>query len=230
MNASDVMSSYVVTTTSGACVQDVAKIMIENRISAVPVVDEQGVLIGIISEGDLMRRAEAGTERRRPWWLRMLVGSEALAFEYVKEHSRKISDLMTRDVVAAAPGTPLHEIAALLEKHAIKRVPIVEKGKLIGIVSCANLLRALASAGKQIEGVGTVDDTALRQKIETQLKSKPWGRTWLVNVIVQNGTVDLWGMVNTQAEKKAIRVAAEVTPGVRAVNDNLIVRPVISAA
>lgn len=229
MNASDVMSSYVVTTNSGACVQDVAKIMIENRISAVPVVDEQGVLIGIISEVDLMRLAVAGTERRRPWWLRMLEGSETLAFEYVKEHSRKISDLMTRDVITATPGTPLHEIAALLEKHAIKRVPIVEKGKVIGIVSRANLLRALASAGKQ-EGAGTVDDTALRQKIETRIKSEPWGRTWLMNVIVHNGTVDLWGMVNTQAEKKAIRIAAEVTLGVRAVNDNLIIGPMIPVA
>jgi osmotically-inducible protein OsmY len=132
---------------------------------------------------------------------------------------------MTRDVITAAPDTPLAKIASLLEKNAIKRVPIVEGGKLVGIVSRANLLQALASLTKQVEVATKVNDSQIREKVLTQLNAEPWTRPSLINVIVQEGTVELWGVVESASEKKAVRVAAEVTPGVRAVNDNLIIRP-----
>jgi CBS domain-containing protein len=195
MKAADVMITNVIAVGPDACVQDVARILLDSRISAVPVIASDGKLLGIVSEGDLMRRAEAGTGRRRPWWLAILTGREVLANEYIREHSRRVTDVMTRNVVTAAADTPLSTIANLLEKNAIKRVPIVEEGKVIGIVSRANLLQALASPG-------------------TRAKS----------------AVELWGIVDSASEKKAVRVAAEVTPGVRAVNDNLIIRPAESGS
>jgi CBS-domain-containing membrane protein len=224
MNAADVMVTNVITVGLDACLQDVAHLLLTNRISAVPVVDSDGKVIGIVSEGDLMRRAEAGTGRRRSWWLSLLTGKEVLAAQYVKEHSRKVADVMTRDVITATPDTPLPDIANILEKNSIKRVPIIKDRKMVGLVSRANLLQALASLRKQIEG-GTPNDTKIRETVVQRLNAEPWLRSSLINVIVQEGTVELWGIVDSPTEKKAVRVAAEETPGVRAVNDNLIIRP-----
>jgi len=224
MKASDVMVTSVISVGPDACLQDVAHTLLANGISAVPVIGIDCKLLGMVSEGDLMRRAEAGTERRRPWWLAMFTGREALAAEYVKEHSRKVTDVMTRHVVTAEPDTPLQEIATLLEKNGIKRVPIVQSGRVVGIVSRANLLQALASFRKQAD-IGASNDLAIREGVLNRLKAESWARPSLINVIVQDGTVELWGIVDSQTERKAVRVAAEVTPGVRAVNDNMIIRP-----
>ena len=224
MKAADVMVTKVISVTPDVLVQDVAYILLSNRISAVPVVDDNGQLLGIVSEGDLMRRAEAGTGRHRPWWLAMLTGRDIRAVDYVKEHSRKITDVMTGKVVTATPDTSLEEIATLLERNGIKRVPIVKDGKMVGIVSRANLLQALASSRKPHDV--DVDDSVIRENLVARLQAAPWVHPALINVIVQDGTADLWGAVDSQAEKKAVRVAAEITPGVRAVNDHLIIRPV----
>ena len=231
MKAADVMITNVIAVGPDACVQDVARILLDSRISAVPVIASDGKLLGIVSEGDLMRRAEAGTGRRRPWWLAILTGREVLANEYIREHSRRVTDVMTRNVVTATADTPLSTIANLLEKNAIKRVPIVEEGKVIGIVSRANLLQALASPGTRAKSAATgADDSKIRETVLSQLKAEPWTRPSLINVIVQDGAVELWGIVDSASEKKAVRVAAEVTPGVRAVNDNLIIRPAESGS
>jgi CBS domain-containing protein len=231
MKAADVMITNVIAVGPDACVQDVARILLDSRISAVPVIAADGKLLGIVSEGDLMRRAEAGTGRRRPWWLAILTGREVLANEYIREHSRQVTDVMTRNVVTATADTPLSTIANLLEKNAIKRVPIVEEGKVIGIVSRANLLQALASPGTRAKSAATgADDSKIRETVLSQLKAEPWTRPSLINVIVQDGAVELWGIVDSASEKKAVRVAAEVTPGVRAVNDNLIIRPAESGS
>jgi CBS domain-containing protein len=227
MKAADVMVANVITVGPDASVQDVAQILLNARISGVPVVGPNAELIGIVSEGDLMRRVEAGTGRRRPWWLALLTGKEVLAAEFIKEHSRKVADVMSREVITAAPETPLSEIANLLEKNAIKRVPIVDKGKLVGIVSRANLLQALATLSGAAAAT-QADDAEIREKVLTQLNAESWMRTLLVNVIVQEGTVELWGIVDSALEKKAVRVAAEVIPGVRAVNDNLVIRPAMA--
>ena len=229
MKAADVMVSNVITVGPDACLQDVAQILLTNRISAVPVVGADGKILGIVSEGDLMRRVESGTGRHPPWWLAMLTGREVLAAEYVKEHSRKVTDVMTRKVVTAAPETPLHDIATLLEKNGIKRVPIVKNDKVVGIVSRANLLQALASVRSPIKG-GAPSDTQIREGVVARLNVESWSRPALINVIVQDGMVELWGVVDSQTEKKAVRVVAEVTPGVRAVNDNLIIRPAESGS
>ena len=129
MNAADVMVTNVITVGLDACLQDVAHLLLTNRISAVPIVDSDGKVVGIVSEGDLMRRAEAGTGRRRSWWLSLLTGKEVLAAQYVKEHSRKVADVMTRDVITATPDTPLQDIANVLEKNSIKRCPSSRMGR-----------------------------------------------------------------------------------------------------
>ena len=223
MKAADVMVTNVISVTPDVLVQDVAYILLSNRISAVPIVDDDGELLGIVSEGDLMRRAETGTGRHRPWWLAMLTGRDIRALDYAKEHSRRITDVMTSKVVTATPDTPLRDIATLLEKNGIKRVPIVKDGKMVGIVSRANLLQALASS--RIPQDVDVGDSAIRASLVARLQAASWVNAALINVIVQDGTADLWGIVDTEAEKKAVRVAAEITPGVRGINDHLIIRP-----
>ncbi len=229
MKASDVMTRDVTTVGPDACVQDVAGILLRNRISAVPVVSAEGSLIGIVSEGDLMRRAEAHTERRRSWWLDYLASKQVLSAEFVKSHARRVTDVMTRHTVTATPETPLAEIANLLERNGIKRVPIMQEGKIVGIVSRANLLQALASQKKQQAPEVAPADTAIRENLVAELRTKPWTRPLLINVTVQDGTVGLWGIVESQAEKQAVRVLAEVTPGVRAVNDNLLIYQAIES-
>jgi CBS domain-containing protein len=221
MKASDIMATNVVTVGADASVGEVAKLLLDNHISAVPVVGKKGELLGIVSEGDLLRRTEIGTEKHRSWWLEALTSSDTLADEFVKSHARKVSDVMTRQVITATLGTPISEIATLLEKNNIKRVPIVMAGKVVGIVSRANLIQALASAAKSSVPEAKADDTTVRDKIMARFKAMPWSRPWLVNAIVHDGIVDLWGIVDSDGEKTAVRVAAETVPGVRAVNNNL---------
>jgi CBS domain-containing protein len=225
MKARDVMVAPVITASPQASIKSVAETFLKYQISAVPVVDDKNKVVGIISEGDLMHRVEAGTERRRPWWLRGFLGPDTLAAEYVKAHARTVADVMTRQVVTASPETPLHEIATLLEKNSIKRLPIVENGQLVGIVSRANLVQALASTRKGLEV--PLSDSAIRDKLLSHLRGQNWTRTGLLNVTVNGGVVDLWGLVRSDTERKAIRVAAEGTPGVRAVNDNMKLWPVM---
>lgn len=220
MHVRDVMVAPVITVTPSVTVQEVAKLFLERKISAAPVLDGKGKLVGIVSEGDLLHRVEAGTERRRSWWLQAFVEGDTLAAEYVKAHGRTVSDVMTRNVITAAPHTPLHEIATLMEKNTIKTLPIVENGQLVGIVSRSNLLQAVASARRLVEI--TPSDKVIRDQILSSLKAEPWAHTGLLNVTVSDGVVDLWGLAESKAERKAIRVAAESTPGVRAVNDNLV--------
>jgi CBS domain-containing protein len=224
MMARDVMVSPVVTVKPSASVKEVAKLLFERRISAVPVVDDQGKVVGIVSEGDLIHRTEAGTERQRSWWLLGLTGEETLAAEYVKAHARKVADVMTSPVTTATPDTPLHEVATLMEGNAIKRVPILKDGQLVGIVSRANLVRAVASARESPLEI-PLSDANIRDKLLAHLQEQAWGRPWLLNVLVNDGIVDLWGVARSDAERTAIRVAAESIQGVRAVNDNLVLRP-----
>lgn len=226
MNAADVMVRQVVTTRSDSTIRDVAALLIAKHISAVPVTDADGNLLGIISEGDLLRRSETQTERQRSWWLKWLVSNETLTAEFVKSHSRRVSDVMTRNVIVARPDTPLHEIATLLEHNRIKRVPIVQGGKIVGLVSRANLVQALATW--RDESPPTVrDDVALRDAVMANLEKEPWAPTALINVMARSGVIDLWGLIDSETQRSAIRVAVEVTPGVTAVNDNLTARPIM---
>lgn len=224
MLARDVMVAPVITVGVNATVRDVARILLEKRISAVPVVDGKGKVVGIVTESDLMHRAEAGTERRYSWWLEAFKNESELATDYVKSHAVRISDIMTRQVETVTPETPLHEIAALLESRQIKRVPVVAaQGDLVGIVSRANLLQAVATARPKLEL--TLPDTVIRKKVSDLLGKQKWTHSHTLNVTVDNGVVDLWGAIDSEAERKALRVAVESVPGVSTVQDHLFRRP-----
>jgi CBS domain-containing protein len=228
MKARDVMVSPVVTVMPNSSVKKLAQTLLKNHISAVPVVDDQGRLVGIVSEADLLHRSEAGTERRRSPWLRLMAADKALAAEYIKVHSRKVSDIMVRDVVSADPETPLDEIAILMEKNSIKRVPIVSNGQLVGIVSRANIVQAVASKSIRLEV--EQKDAAIRDSLLAHLKAQPWAHTALLNVTVNGGLVHLWGMTSSETERQAVRVAAESTTGVHAVYDHLVTGPHLGGA
>ena len=220
MNAADVMVSKVITVRPDTSVREIAEILLANRISAVPVVDENDAPVGIVSEGDLIHRVETGTELHRSWWLEFLTGKNVLARDFVKSHARKAADVMTHPVITVKPDTPLGELASLLEKHQIKRVPVAKDGKIVGIVSRANLVQALVSLGNVPAADAAVEDSALHDNLLARLRLQPWW-TDHVNIIVRNGTVELWGVVESEAERDAIRIAVEVTPGVHKIANNL---------
>ena len=228
MNAADVMVSKVITVGPDASVATIAETLLANRISAVPVVDDRSALLGIVSEGDLIHRVETGTEQPRAWWLEFFVGKEALAREFIKSHGRKAADVMTRPVITVKPDTPLGELASLLEKHRIKRVPVLKGGKIVGIVSRANLVQALVTLGTGIKPSASANDSILRDNLLGRLRLQPWW-TNSINVIVKDGTVELWGYVDSQAAGDAVRIAVEETPGVRQVSNNLAIEIRLSA-
>jgi CBS domain-containing protein len=224
MQARDVMVSPVITVKPSASVRDVAKIFLKHKISAVPVVDDHGKVVGIVSEGDLLHRVENDTEMRHSSWLRLLTQQEVLAVEYAKSHSRKVADVMTKRVISAAPDTSLSDIAMLMERHSIKRVPILNEGRLVGIVSRANLIQAIATARPALEI--PLSDQAIRDKLLAHLRAQPWPHTAQLNATVKEGIVDVWGICHSDAEREAVRIAAENIPGVRAVNNNLSMPPI----
>jgi len=221
MRAIDVMTSEVVTVSDNASVAAVAKLLAERSISAVPVVDAANRVIGMVSEGDLLHRTETGTERRRSWWLDMLASTNQLAGDYIKSHSGLVKDVMTRDVISVSDTTPVADIAIALETNLIKRVPVLRDGKLVGIVSRANLVRALATSGDQPSSDTEIDDLSIRDKLLTELKAQRWAEVSPANVSVKDGVVHLWSSYLSEQEKRALIVAAENTPGVRRVEDHM---------
>jgi CBS-domain-containing membrane protein len=224
MRASDVMTSEVISVDQNATVTAVARLLAERGISAVPVVDKGNRVIGVVSEGDLLHRAETGTERRRSWWLDMMASTNQLAGDYIKSHSGKVKDVMTRDVISVAETTPVADIAVLLEMHRIKRVPVVSDGKLVGIVSRANLVRALAMTIDEPASGTEADDRAIREKLLAELKAQKWAEVSPANITVKHRVVHLWSSYLSEQEKRALVVAAENIPGVRRVEDHM--RPV----
>ena len=213
MKARDIMVSPVVTIGEDETVSGVAAILIAKHISAAPVVDQAGKMIGIVSEADLMHRHELGTERPTSWWLSFISGERALAAEYIQAHATKVTDVMTREVHTAYPETPLYEIADLLEEKHIRRVPIVNNGgDLVGIVSRANILQALASVRPKLEV--SAPDAMIREWLIAELKKHSWSHIHKLNVTVSQGIVDLWGFAQSETERRAIKVAAETLPGV----------------
>ena len=180
--------------------------------------------MGMVSEGDLLHRAETGTERRRSWWLEMMSSTNQLAGEYLKSHSSRVKDVMTRDVISVTDTTPVADIAVLLETNRIKRVPVLRDGKLIGIVSRANLVRALAMTIIEPRDRAEANDRTIRDKLLAELKAQKWAEVSPANVTVKDGVVHLWSSYLSEQEKRALVVAAENIPGVRRVEDHM--RPV----
>ncbi len=220
MNAEDVMTRTVVTVHQGAAVIDAVRLMLEQRISGLPVIGAEGGLVGILTEGDLLRRAEIGTERQRPRWLEFLRGPSQHADDYVRSHARRVEDLMTRDVVTAEESTPLEEVVALMEKHRVRRIPVVNGRRLAGVVSRTDLLRALAGALTHLP-TAAPGDAALRTAVLAALAAQDWGGRGQVSVIVTESVVFLEGIVYDMRERDAMRVAAENVAGVTEVCDHL---------
>jgi CBS domain-containing protein len=222
MRAKDVMTSEVITVEPGTSVQALASLLAERGISGVPVV-EGGRVIGIVSEGDLLHRTETGTERRtqprRSRWFDAHV--EDAARDYVKSHSRTVRDLMTREVIAVADTADLAEVAAVMETNRIKRVPVMRDGKLVGIISRANLVRALVAAKSEPTPAAEADDRTIRQKLLAELNRRDWVTLWAEDVIVKDGTVHFWLFDQPEVARQALRVAAENIPGVRGVEEHI---------
>lgn len=221
MQAADVMTTKVVSVQPDALVPDVVELLLKHRISAVPVVDPDGRVLGIVSEGDLMRRVEGATEARHSWWLEILHSKHEKAAEYVKAHARRVTDIMSTNVITITEDTDLHDIARILEDNRIKRVPVIRDGIIVGIVSRANLLHGVGATDMQIADPSSADDRTIRKVLMKKLDDKIGVDTSLINVVVFDGAVSLWGIVDSQAEKKAAQIAAEETKGVRSVDNYL---------
>lgn len=220
MKASDVMTAKVLTVKPTTSVVEAVRVMIENRISGLPVTDDKGDLVGIVTEGDFLRRAETSTEKRRPRWLEFLMGPGRLAEDYVHTHARTVADVMTDKPYAVAEGLPLQDVVTLMETHGIKRVPVTREKKVVGIVSRANLLHALAAVARTAPGP-TTEDSVIREKLMNELERQKWAPLGLLNIVVQGGVVDLWGSITDERQREAIIVAAQNTDGVKEVRDHL---------
>jgi CBS domain-containing protein len=220
MQAQDVMTAPVITVAPHTSVPEIAALLVERRISAVPVVD-CGTMVGIVSEGDLLRRVETRTERHRAGWLQMLLNRPAQAAEFVKEHGACARDVMTSDVLSVAPDTELTEIARILEQRRIKRVPVVERGALVGIVSRANLLRALVAYRRSPSGFEAKSDPEISRALEDRLRNERWIDLHRINIVVTDKVVHLWGAVDSADQRRALVLAAGKVPGVKGVEDHL---------
>jgi CBS domain-containing protein len=227
MDAGAIMTRAVVTVGPDTTVSDVASIMLKNRISAVPVLDQAGALVGIISEGDLLRRAELGTEHRRSRWMELGFSNVHLAADYVKEHGRKASDVMTRTVITVRPETEVAEIANILESRHIKRVPVVVSGRLVGIVSRTNIVQALASGEKTSESAAATQDRDIQEALHQAMRKRRWAfLPSQGNIVVRDGVVHLWGYIESEEARRAITVIAENIKGVRGVEDHMDYPPI----
>lgn len=217
MKAKEIMKTGVVSIRDDGTVEQAVKLMLDNHISALPVLDSDDRLVGLISEGDLMRRMRDSAAPRRSWWLELFSG-EGDARDYVKARSHKVADVMTRDLVTANEDTPVSEIAGTLETRRIKRVPVIRDGKIVGIVSRADLVRALARStdGKLPSPVPA--DEPLRKAVEAAIAEVPGASVNLINLLVENGNVSVWGTADSDFVENAIRVAAENVDGVRSVD------------
>lgn len=218
MKAQDIMSRDVVTVAPDASILHAARLMLQRKFSGLPVVDASGTLVGIVTEGDFLRRAETGTVRRRPRWIEFFVGPGPLAAEYAHANGRRVDEIMTRDVLTVTEDTPLQDVVGLMERHDVKRLPVVREHQIVGIVTRQNLLRALigrTSAAAPVES----SDTAIRERLLAELKAQSWAP--IVDISVEGGRVKLAGVIFDDRQRDAIRVAAENIPGVKSVEDQL---------
>lgn len=218
MRARDIMTTAVITVSDKATVDEAVKKMLDHHVSALPVVDGNGELVGLISEGDLMRRLQDKGRQRRSWWLELFGGLEGSAQDFIKARSHRVSDVMTRDVISVTEDTPVSEIARTLEKRHIKRVPVLRDGKVVGVVSRANLIQALAMASEGKLPEPSESDAELRAAVAKAIAEVPGAAVNLINFTVENGKVSVWGVADSDFVENAIRVAVENVPGVREVD------------
>lgn len=224
MRARDIMTESVICIDVKESVFDAAELLLGAGVSAAPVVNDKGAVVGIVSEADLIKRTEIDTATKKSWLARLLDSEVSAARDFVGANTRRVADVMTKDVATATEDTPLRELVELMERRNVKRIPIVRDGVLVGVVSRADLLRALLS--REPEGpMLQPTDKALRQAVVEALENRPWTSKWPTNVFANDGVVHLWGYVDGEEVRKAYRVAAENVPGVRKVRNHLRTMP-----
>jgi CBS domain-containing protein len=219
MRAHQIMTRPVVTVTPETTIIEAANTMLQRHVSGLPVVDAAGKLVGIISEGDFLRRSEIGTQRKRGRFLKFILGAGKEATDFVREQGRKIAEIMTPEPLTINEDTDLEEIVALMEKNHVKRLPVTRGDKLVGIVTRSNLLQAVASLARQIPDP-TADDDHIRNRIISALEKKDWCPFGL-SVVVRNGIVHITGVITEERSRQATIVAAENVAGVKKVHDHL---------
>jgi CBS domain-containing protein len=228
MRVRDAMSANVISVAAQATILEAARTMLRNRVSGLPVVDAEGQLVGMVTEGDFLRRSEIGTERRRPRWLEFVLGPGRMAEDYVRAAGRKVEDVMTRDPVTVREDDDLETVVELMERRRVKRFPVLRDGKIVGIVSRANLMRALVSLAPTEEAPAG-GDPAIRELIVAAFAKQPWAPH--VNVVVKESVAELWGTITDERERQACIVTTENVAGVRAVHDHLVwVEPISGMA
>jgi CBS domain-containing protein len=220
MQARDIMASRVVSIAPEATVLEAIELMLKNRISGLPVIDRTGELVGIVTEGDFLRRAETGTERKRPRWLEFLLGPNSLAKDYVRSHGRKVEEVMTKELVTVSEEAPLDEVVRIMERKRVKRLPVMRGRELVGIVSRASLLHAFATMSRDLPQPAK-SDADIRRRVMEELAKQPWAPIALIDIVVKNGVVELWGSITEASQGEALRVCAENIPGVKAVVSHL---------
>jgi CBS domain-containing protein len=222
MQARDIMTTLVVSVAPETPVRDVAALMTDRRISGVPVIGADKRVLGVLSQGDLLHRHELGTEPRHKWWLRLFSEPDVLAQEYSKSHGLTAADVMARGIVSVTEDTELAEVAAILDRNNITRVPVLRDGVLIGIVARSDLVKAL-SRRVAPSNPGSIDNAALQHTLVGKMRSQSWLGASYVSTTVIDGRVELWGLVSSEAQHRALRVLVAETPGVKAVEDHLSV-------
>ncbi|MEI9806269.1 MAG: CBS domain-containing protein [Pseudolabrys sp.] len=221
MKAEDVMTRDVISIDPDATVLAAAQLMLQHRISGLPVIDKTGKLVGVLSEGDFLRRRETETQHRRSRWLEFIMGPGRMAAEYTHSHANKVSEAMTVDVQTVADNTPLEDIVELMERRRIKRVPVLCGTEVVGIVTRSNLMHAMVSLARSAQPAAT-DDASIRAALLKEMKSEKWVPVAMTNVVVHDGIVELWGVIVDDRQREALKVAAESIPGVKAVKDHLV--------
>ncbi len=221
MKAEDVMTRDVIAIAPDATVLQAARLMLQHHISGLPVVDKSGKLVGVLSEGDFLRRRETRTEHKRSRWLEFLMGPGRIAAEYSHSHGSKVSEVMTTEVQTVADETPLEEIVELMERKRIKRVPVLCGEQLVGIVTRSNLMHAMVSMARVVQPAAK-DDGTIRETLLAEMQKADWAPVAMTNVVVHDGVVELWGTIVDERQREALKVAAENIPGVKAVNDHLV--------
>ena len=219
MRAHQIMTRPVIAVTPATTIVEAANTMLQRHVSGLPVVDTAGKLVGIISEGDFIRRSEIGTQRKRGRFLRFILGPGREATDFVHEHGRKIAEIMTPGPLTINEDTDLEKIVELMEKNNVKRLPVMRGDKLVGIVSRSNLLQAVASLARQIPDP-TADDDHIRNRIIDALEKKDWCPFGL-SVMVRDGIVHLSGVITEERSRQATIVGAENIAGVKKVHDHL---------
>ena len=222
MKVSDVMTRRVVSISPETSILVAADLMLKHHISGLPVIDNHARLAGVVTEGDFLRRAEIDTERKGLKWLDALRGRADAAAEYVHSHGLAVKDIMTRNPVTVLESTTLDEAVRLMENKNIKRLPVLRDGKLVGIISRANLMRALVSIHRKAPEPSAEDGT-IRDRLLADIAKESWSSGAIVDAVVHEGIVDLWGTLAEPSQREPLVVLAKNVPGVALVEDHLIV-------